>query len=179
LEKSYKQASLFFENDKEAHRVAELLRAEGYIAVPSDTTYENSADDALWIILGAVVTLAVWLLSVVFLAFFINICSLRAIESFKGDMAIMRSMGIKVRDIKVAIYVRMALCLVPALILLALSSVLIYTSTFNQYFNYLYPWQYLMIVLGMAILVLRTTKKQIARLFGESVKKSMKGGEGA
>ena len=176
LEKSYKQASIFFESDKEAHRVAELLKAEGYIAVPSDTTYEDSADDAIWIVLEAVITLAVWLLSVVFLAFFINICSLRAIESFKGDMAIMRSMGIKVRDIKVAIYVRMALCLIPALILLALSSVLIYTSTFNQYFSYLYPWQYLMIVIGMAILVLRTTKKQIARLFGESVKKSMKGG---
>ena len=86
-------------------------------------------------------------------------------------------MGIKVRDIKVAIYVRMALCLIPAMILLALSSVLIYTSTFNQYFSYLYPWQYLMIVVGMAILVLRTTKKQIARLFSESVKKSMKGGD--
>ena len=177
LEKSYKQASIFFENDKEAHRVAELLKEEGYIAVPSDTTYESSADDAIWIVFEAVATIAVWLLSVVFLAFFINICSLRAIESFKGDMAIMRSMGIKVRDIKVAIYVRMALCLIPALILLALSSVLIFTSTFNQYFSYLYPWQYLMIVIGMAILVLRTTKKQIARLFGESVKKSMKGGD--
>ena len=177
LEKSYKQASIFFENDKEAHRVAELLKAEGYIAVPSDTTYESSADDAIWIVFEAVATLAVWLLSVVFLAFFINICSLRAIESFKGDMAIMRSMGIKVRDIKVAIYVRMALCLIPALILLALSSVLIFTSTFNQYFSYLYPWQYAVIVIGMAILVLRTTKKQIARLFGESVKKSMKGGD--
>ena len=179
LEKSYRQASVFFENDKEAHRVAELLKAEGYIAVPSDTTYENSADDAIWIIFEALATIAVWLLSVVFLAFFINICSLRAIESFKGDMAIMRSMGIKVRDIKVAIYVRMALCLVPALILLALSSVLIFTSTFNQYFSYLYPWQYAVIVIGMAILVLRTTKKQIARLFGESVKKSMKGGDRA
>ena len=177
LEKSYKQASIFFENDKEAHRVAELLKAEGYIAVPSDTTYESSADDAIWIVFEAVATIAVWLLSVVFLAFFINICSLRAIESFKGDMAIMRSMGIKVRDIKVAIYVRMALCLIPALILLALSSVLIFTSTFNQYFSYLYPWQYAVIVIGMAILVLRTTKKQIARLFGESVKKSMKGGD--
>ena len=177
LEKSYKQASIFFENDKEAHRVAELLKAEGYIAVTSDTTYESSADDAIWIVFEAVATIAVWLLSVVFLAFFINICSLRAIESFKGDMAIMRSMGIKVRDIKVAIYVRMALCLIPALILLALSSVLIFTSTFNQYFSYLYPWQYAVIVIGMAILVLRTTKKQIARLFGESVKKSMKGGD--
>ena len=179
LEKSYKQASIFFENDKEAHRVAELLKEEGYIAVPSDTTYESSADDAIWIVFEAVATIAVWLLSVVFLAFFINICSLRAIESFKGDMAIMRSMGIKVRDIKVAIYVRMALCLIPALILLALSSVLIFTSTFNQYFSYLYPWQYAVIVIGMAILVLRTTKKQIARLFGESVKKSMKGGDQA
>ena len=177
LEKSYKQASIFFESDEEAHRVAELLKTEGYIAVPSDTTYENGAEDAIWIVFEAVATLAVWLLSIVFLAFFINICSLRAIESFKGDMAIMRSMGIKVRDIKVAIYVRMALCLIPAMILLALSSVLIYTSTFNQYFSYLYPWQYLMIVVGMAILVLRTTKKQIARLFSESVKKSMKGGD--
>ena len=177
LEKSYKQASIFFENDKEAHRVAELMKEDGYVAVPSDTTYENSVDDAIWIVFEAIATLAVWLLSIVFLAFFINICSLRAIESFKGDMAIMRSMGIKVRDIKVAIYVRMALCLLPALILLALSSVLIYTSAFNRYFSYLYFWQYLMIVLGMAILVIRTTKKQIARLFGESVKKSMKGGD--
>ena len=177
LEKSYKQASIFFENDNEAHRVAELMKEDGYVAVPSDTTYENSVDDAIWIVFEAIATLAVWLLSIVFLAFFINICSLRAIESFKGDMAIMRSMGIKVRDIKVAIYVRMALCLLPALILLALSSVLIYTSAFNRYFSYLYFWQYLMIVLGMAILVIRTTKKQIARLFGESVKKSMKGGD--
>jgi hypothetical protein len=177
LEKSYKQASIFFENDKEAHRVAELLKEDGYVAVPSDTTYENGAEDAIWIVFEAIATLAVWLLSIVFLAFFTNICSLRAIESFKGDMAIMRSMGIKVRDIKVAIYVRMAMCLIPALVLLALSSVLIYTSAFNRYFSYLYPWQYGMIILGMAILILRTTKKQIARLFGESVKKSMKGGD--
>ena len=179
LEQSYKQASIFFENDKEAHRVAELLKEDGYVAVPSDTTYESGAEDAIWIVFEAIATLAVWLLSIVFLAFFINICSLRAIESFKGDMAIMRSMGIKVRDIKVAIYVRMAMCLIPALVLLALSSVLIYTSAFNRYFSYLYPWQYGMIILGMAILILRTTKKQIARLFGESVKKSMKGGDRA
>ena len=176
LEDSYRQASLFFADDKAAAEAAELINKEGYIAVTSNTTYENNAETAMLSMLGAIATAAVWFFAVVFLAFFINLCSLRAIQSFKGDLATMRSMGIQVRVIKIGIYIRMVLCLIPAFILLVLSSVLIYTSVFNQFFAYLYLWQYALIVVGMIILTVRTTRKQIFRLFSESVKKSLKGG---
>lgn len=177
LQDSYRQASLFFESTKDAHRVAELLNGDEYIAVPADTTYTDTADDAVFSLLESVSTAAIWILSVIFLAFFINLCSLRAIESFKGDIAIMRSMGIQVRAIKIGIYVRMVLCLIPSFILLCVMSVLIYTSAFNAYFKYLYAWQYAAIILGMIILTVRTTKKQIVRLFSDSVKKTIKGGD--
>ena len=176
LRDSYKQASLFFSSNKEAHRVAELLNGEEYIAVPADTTYTNDAEDAIFLLVESTFTALMWFLAVVFLAFFINLCSLRAIESFKGDIAIMRSMGIQVRTIKIGIYVRMALCLIPAFLFLGILSVLIFTSGFNAYFTYLYVWQYGAIIIGMIILTLRTTKKQIIRLFSDSVKKTIKGG---
>ena len=47
---------------------------------------------------------------------------------------------------------------------------------FDEYFTYLYAWQYAMIVVGMLIMSLRITYKQIRKLFGETVKKSLKGG---
>ena len=176
LRDSYKQASLFFNSNKEAHRVAELLNGEEYIAVPADTTYTNDAEDAIFLLVESTFTALIWFLAVVFLAFFINLCSLRAVESFKGDIAIMRSMGIQVRTIKIGIYVRMALCLIPAFLFLGVLSMLIFTSGFNAYFTYLYAWQYGAIIIGMIILTLRTTKKQIIRLFSDSVKKTIKGG---
>lgn len=178
LSQSYRQFSLFFENDKEAHSVAELLNKEGFVAVPSDTTYIDTAEDALFGVVEGITGCLVWLLGIVFLAFFINLCSFRAIEAFKPDMAIMRSMGISVRVIRIGVYVRMALCLIPGFLLLALLATLIYTSPeANGLFNYLYFYQYALIALGMVILTLRITRKQIARLFSESVKKSLKGGD--
>ena len=90
----------------------------------------------------------------------------------------MRSMGIPVRAIRVGMYVRMLLSMIPALILLAVVAVTIFTvPTINPIFVYLYWWQYALIVIGMLILTVKTTHKQIRRLFGESVKKSLKGGD--
>ena len=89
----------------------------------------------------------------------------------------MRSMGIKVKTIKIGIYARMTLCLIPAFIFLGVLSASIFTSVFNDYFTYLYAWQYGAIILGMIFLTLRTTKKQIFRLFSDSVKKTIKVGE--
>ena len=72
----------------------------------------------------------------------------------------------------------MLLSLIPAFILVALTAILIFTSPiFNQYFIYLYFWQYVLIYIGTLILTVRVTRKQIRRLFGESVKKSLKGGQ--
>ena len=174
---SYKQASVFFANDKEARNASELLQSEGYIAIPSETTYSGDAEDAIFKVVTSFFFGAVWFLSIMFLSFFINLCSGRALGAFKGDMAIMRSMGICVSAIKIGMYFRMLLSLIPAFILMIVSAICIFRSpVMNPYFVYLYWWQYALIVLGMILLVLRTTQKQIHKLFSESVKKSLKGG---
>ena len=177
LSDSYKQASLFFANDKEAHKAAQRLQDAGYIAVPSDTTYEPDAFSVILGLLGSLMMAFLWGLGIVFLAFFINLCSARTLGAFKGDMAIMRSMGISVKVIRIAMYVRMLISLIPAFILAALTAILIFTTPkLNEYFVYLYAWQYALICIGMLALTVRITYKQIRKLFGESVKKSLKGG---
>ncbi len=177
LESSYRQASLFFSDDASAHAAVDALRAEGYIAVPSDTVYTPGAEETILSMLGAVMVALVWLLMIVFLAFFLNLCSSRSLAAFKGDMAIMRSMGISVKTIRIGMYVRMLLALLPALIAVGVAAAVIFTSPkLNPMFTYLYAWQYALILLGMLILTLRITHKQIKRLFGESVKKALKGG---
>ncbi len=177
LAKSYKQASLFFESNERAHTVAEKLSDGGYIAVPADTTYSPDAATAIAETIACIMMGFIWFMAIVFLAFFINLCSGRTLNAFKGDMAIMRSMGIPVKVIRIGMYVRMLFSLIPAFIMLILTAILIFTTPqFNSYFVYLYPWQYAVIVLGMLILTVRITHKQIRRLFGESVKKALKGG---
>ena len=156
---------------------AKALRAEGYIAVPSDTEYTPDPFTVIVSMISCIFMGALWLASVFFLAFFIHLCSVRSLGAFKGDMAIMRSMGIPVRVIRIGMYVRMMISLIPAFICLAISSVLIYTSpVYNQYFTYLYGWQYALMVIGMLLLTVFITRRQVHKLFGESVKKSLKGG---
>lgn len=177
LRESYKQVSFFFEDDAAARAAVGGLRDEGYIAVVSDTTYEPDAILALVSVAGGFMMAFMWVITVVFLAFFINLCTGRTLGAFKGDMAIMRSMGIQVKVIRIAMYVRMLLSLIPAFIMVAAMAVLIFTTPkFNEYFTYLYAWQYALIFLGMIIITVRVTHKQIRKLFGESVKKALKGG---
>ena len=176
LDRSYTQASLFFENDKQAYAAAEALREEGYIAVPSDTEYVPSADETIESVLIGVAVAIVWFVAILFLAFFINLCSARALSAFKGDMAIMRSMGIPVQVIRIAMYTRMSLALIPGFACMAAVAALIFTSpAMNEFFVYLHGWQYAAIALGMILLTVMITKKQVRRLFNESVKKSLKG----
>ncbi len=177
LTESYTQASLFFADDRAAHAAAEKLQEAGYIAVPSDTTYEPDGETVIFTILGALMTAVAWVMAIAFLAFFINLCSSRVLGAFRSDMAIMRSMGIEVRVIQIGMYVRMLLSLIPAFVLVALTAVLIFTTpAFNAYFTYLYAWQYALIFLGMIALTAMATHQQIRRLFNRSVKKSLKGG---
>lgn len=178
LDGAYAQASLFFDDDEAAYEAAEVLKGRGYIAVPSDTKYEPAPAYIILQLISALLSIILWVLVIIFLAFFINLCSGRALDAFKGDMAIMRSMGIQVKVIRLAMYVRTLISLIPAFILVALAAILIFTSPkFNAFFTYLYFWQYILIYIGMIFLTVRVTRKQIQRLFGESVKKSLKGGE--
>ena len=154
------------------------LKEEGYIAVPSDTTYEPEALVVIMSIIASLMTAAAWILSIVFLSYFITICSSRSLEAFSGDMAIMRSMGIPVKVIRIGMYVRMLISLIPAVIFMAIAAILVFTvPKFNEFFVYLYPWQYALMIVGMLAITTRVTYKQIAKLFGESVKKSLKGGD--
>lgn len=177
LKESYKQASLFFSDDKAAYAAAEQLQEAGYIAVPSDTTYEPDASTTVLTLLSCVLTALVWVFAVIFLAFFIYLCTFRTLGAFRNELAIMRSMGIPVTVIRIGMYARMLLSLIPALLLMIAAAILIFASpTWNGYFDYLYAWQYLLIFGGMIAITVRVTYKQIKKLFGESVKKSLKGG---
>lgn len=177
LGENYGQCSLFFENDKQAAAAREKLNGEQYAAVLSTTkTYADSVDAIIYI-LGSFMLAGVWLVIIVFLAFFIDLCSSRAIGAFKSDMAIMRSMGISVSTIKIGMYARMLLSLMPAFVLAVVCAVVIYsTPSLNGKFTYLYFWQYALIFVGMLLLTVRITHRQVKKLFGESVKKSLKGG---
>jgi hypothetical protein len=178
LDGAYTQASLFFSDDKAAYKAADILKSRGYVAVPSDTKYEPSPAIVILQIIVTAISIIMWALVIIFLAFFINLCSARALDAFKGDMAIMRSMGIQVKVIRLAMYVRMLICLIPAFVLVAGTAVLIFTSPrFNAFFTYLYFWQYALMFVGMIFMTVRVTRKQIMRLFGESVKKALKGGD--
>lgn len=178
LQDSYKQASLFFADDKAAHAAAEQLQEAGYIAVPSDTVYEPDVGTTVSTLLSGLLLAVVWVCAVGFLAFFLYLCTTRTLGAFQNEMAIMRSMGIPVKVIRIGMYVRMLISLIPALILLAITAILIFTSPkWNSYFVYLYAWQYALIVCGMIALTVRVTAKQIKKLFGESVKRSLKGGK--
>ncbi len=177
LADSYKQASLFFESEEAAMTAIEGLNQKGYIAVSSYETYIPDALTAMVTILSSALNMLVWGLAIVFLAFFINLCSSRTIGAFKSDMAIMRSMGISVKTIRIGMYVRMLLSLIPAFVAVAVTAFMIFTiPAVNGFFSYLYAWQYLLIFIGMLLLTVRVTSKQIKRLFSQSVKKALKGG---
>lgn len=177
LSRSYRQASLFFESDRAAKRAAEALSAEGYVAVTSNETYTPDASETILATLLAFFALCAWVLVILFIAFFISLCSSRTIGTFRGDLAVMRSMGIPVKVIRVAMYVRMLCCLIPAVCLQVAVSILIYTSpSANALFPYLHAWQYVLLGAGLLLVTIRVTHKQIRRLFGQSVKKALKGG---
>ena len=87
-------------------------------------------------------------------------------------------MGIPVKVIRIGMYVRMLISLIPAVIFMVIAAILVFTvPKFNEFFVYLYPWQYALMIVGILAITMRSTYKQIAKLFGESVKKSLKGGD--
>ncbi len=175
---SYRQASLFYTGDSEAAEAAVVMRDMGIIAVRSDATYEPGPLDLVEAFLAGFGSLALWVLSVLFLAFFVRVCTSRSVATFRPDMAIMRSMGIPVSVIRAGIYFRMFISLIPAfLCVIALGLLISLSPGFNATFKYVYGWVYVLIFLGMILMVLAVTRKQIRKLFGESVKKSIRGGE--
>jgi len=174
----YCQFSLFFENDIEARRAAKKLFGEGYIAVLSNATFEPEPFEKFAKTFIVFLMVSIWLGGIISLAFFIRLCQSRSIVSFKNDIAIMRSMGIKTSVIKISMYMRSVIALIPATGALFGVAALIFTSPkWNGFFNYLYGWQYALICAGLLLIAIRVSFKQQSKLFAGSVKKTLTGGE--
>ena len=178
MEASYRQASLFFDGNGAAHAAAERMQAAGYVAVPADTTYSPDPSETILntILLGFMA--AVWFVTVLFIGFFVNLCASRSLGAFRGDVAIMRSMGIPVKAIRVGLYAQMLLSVIPACLAVAVTAVVIFTTpALSAQFHFLYAGQYALMLLGLLLLVWRVSRKQVRRLFKVSVKRALRGGE--
>ena len=179
-ENLYRQTSLFFRNDREAKKEIKEINAEGYIAVATDATYSPDPTDLIASSLILLLSFLLWLFALLFFAFFVSLCCGRSIDAFRGDASIMRSMGIPVGVIRIGMYVRMLLSLIPAYLLAAGAMILIFrTPALNRLFRFPEPWQFVLIAVGMLLLALFSTRRQIRRLFKASVKSALKGGDAA
>ncbi len=177
-EDNYSQFSLIFENDAQAKRASEGLLSEGYIAVMSNSEYTPDAFEGFAFGYLLFNMLFIWGIGLLCLALFISLCQSRAIVSFKNDIAIMRSMGIKADTIKISMYMRSVFAMIPALLSLGLTAHFIYTTPqLNGLFTYLYGWQYALICFGMILIAIVVARKQQSKLFADSVKKTLTGGQ--
>ena len=177
---AYTQASLFFKNDHEADQKVETLRELGYIAVVSDETAEADVFTMLVQKLGLIFDALGWVLTVVFATMFLSLCSSRAMNATKGDIAIMRSMGIPAGVVRVSIYVQTLIALIPAVLVTAGACVAVYLIPKTNYiFPFLHLREYIIIGIVLVLIALNLSRKHVQRMFGESVKKTLKGGNKA
>ena len=175
--RAYTQASLFFENDREAHSVIQTLREMGYTAVPSDTTVESDVFDVLTEKLSAFMMAVLWLGNIIFVTAFLALCSSRAMNATRGDIAIMRSMGIPTAVVRISIYVQTLIALIPAAVITAITCAVIYmTPKTNGYFPFLHTRDYLLIAAILVLIALNLSRKYVKKMFSDSVKKTLKGG---
>ena len=173
----YTQGSLFFENDKQVEQAKDILQNMGYVCVPSSATYtsENIMIDAY---IEAIFSIILWFMMIAFLSLFLSLCSSRVITSRRGDLAILRSMGIENKTVKVSMYSQMLISAIPSIILLIVMAFVIYlTPKTNGIFPFMHAPQYALIVLGVVIITVLLTRRYNKKMFSESVRKTLKGGQ--
>ena len=176
---SYTQASLFFDNDRAAKRQLDTLSERGYTAVLSDATDEQNVYNMLLMRILAVVSAFGWIISILFATFFLHLCSSRAMNATRGDVAIMRSMGIPTRVVKVSIYVQTLITLIPAALVTAAVCIAVYTiPKTNAMFSFLHVENYLLVAVVLTVIAVNLARKYVRKMFNESVKKTLKGGVG-
>lgn len=177
----YNQASLFFSSDRAAKKAVKKLRKEGgYIACTSKETYNPDIMSVVERIMTGGFSFVVWVVSILFLVFFVNLCSHRALDVIKNDLTIYRSMGISVKTIKISMFFRMIISIIPGILVTAIALTVIYLlPNYNNLIRFLHWYEYVFTILGILIITIMVTRKQIHRLFEESVKKTLKGGADA
>lgn len=177
FETTYRQASLFYENDKEAEKALSQLNEKGYTALLSNTENKIDGGAALLFMIGNAFSFIGWIITIIFIAVFINLCSKKSILAFKDDIAIMRSMGIQSKVIKIATYVRMIISSLFGIIAMIASAIFIYVNPVaNMLFAYIPYSNYILMIVGLILLTILVTRKQIKNLFTSSVRVTLKGG---
>ncbi len=170
----YSQSSLFFKNDKIAEDKLIEIRQNGFNAVASSFAHTSSLERILNII-GIIGTLLLWFGIIVFIAFFLSICTSRAIISKIGDIAILRSMGIKVKIIKIAMYAQTMLAAIPSIIVLIITALVVFlTPSLNPNLPYLYLYEYALIIIGVLLIGFRITRRNNKKMFRGSVRKTLR-----
>ena len=172
---AYTQASLFFEDDETAYAVVETLRDLGYTAVISGETVERDVLERIEITLSAGAMAVLWVLAIVFVTLFLSLCSSRAMNATRGDVGIMRSMGIPAAVVKISIYVQTLLSLIPAAIVTAGSCIAVYLiPKTNDIFPFLHGGDYVLLTAVMLLIALNLSRKYVKKMFDQSVKKTLR-----
>ena len=172
---AYTQASLFFETDAAAHDAVETLRALGYTAVVSDETIEPDVLELIETRLSAGTMAFMWILAILFVTMFLSLCSSRAMNATRGDVGIMRSMGVQTAVVKISIFVQTLLSLIPAALITAGGCIAIYLiPKTNDIFPFLHAWDYVFITAVMLLIALNLSRKYVKKMFNQSVKKTLR-----
>ncbi len=173
--KAYTQGSLFFESDRAAERKIAELEEKGYVAVRSDSAAKQEGVDALLNTILLLFPFLGWVLAVLFTGFFLAMCTSRAMLAIKGDIAILRSMGIETAVVRVSVYVQTLLSLLPAyLVTAALTALIFLTPSTNDMLTYLHAKDYLLIAVTLLAIALLVARRHTRKMFGDSVKKTLK-----
>lgn len=176
---NYTQASLFFSGDAAAREARGALREAGYLGVSSTATYVN-ANEKLSVLLESGGMLILWVMMVFFFAVFVALCSTRAMAAKKGDLAILRSMGIPNLVVRISTYAQMLYAVLPSFLVLLCVALWCYlTPRVNSVVPFLHAPQYVLIFFGLFIIVALVTRWHNKRMFGESVRKTLRGGDAA
>ncbi len=176
---AYTQASLFFANDREAHDTVETLRELGYIAVVSDETIEPDVFDLLENKIMAGVMAVLWVLAIIFITLFLSLCSSRAMNATRGDVGIMRSMGIPTAVVEISIFVQTLMALIPAAIVTAVTCTVVYILPRTNYlFPFLHAGDYALIAAVTVLIALNLSRKYVKKMFDQSVKKTLRSAKG-
>ena len=191
---NYGQASLFFSNDRAAGNAAKMLAdltadattglteeekatlESGYFAVRSDAYYTD-AHLVISTFFTRVFKYVAWLLLILFLSLFLTLCYTRGVNVLRGDLGILRSMGISAGVIRVSSYAQTFYAMTPAIMALGMTAFVIYRlPKTNAIFPFLGAGHYLLILLGAVILCLRVAGRYNRKIFSQSVRKTLRGG---
>ncbi len=175
---TYTQASLFFSNDNAAENALAALTAQGYKGVLTSTATYTDGGDMIVALILAIVMVVAWLAIVLFLTLFMNLCTSRAMQKTKGDLGILRSMGIPMQIIRLSTYAQMICAMIPALALSVATMVVLYRiPKTNGMFPFMRPFQYVLIFLGAVLMCIVAAKRHNKKMFSQSVRKTLKGGD--